>query len=694
MKNIAKVLLVVPRYGNFGDFYQVPLGLAYIASSIESAGFEVIGLNLNHIKGDVSSLVAEAVADEQPQVLATGGLSVFIDQIKEIIDTAKSTNNEIFTVLGGGVVSGEPDSILKVVNADIGVINEGEETIVEILNSLKIGADLTTIAGVVVRTARGGIKRNAERDQRRDLENIAWANYRILDLDKSIENQRVLDSYFFHLAPDNNPRSLDMISSRSCPFKCTFCFHPTGKTYRERPLDDFFAELEKVKKEFNINMLGIIDELFSLKRTRLLEFCEKIKPFNLKWMVQLHVNSASEETLKAMADSGCVYISYGIESMSQPILDSMMKKSKKTRVEEALALTRKYKIGIQGNLLFGDSAETIDTANESMHWWANNRCYQINLTPLIVFPGSPDYQSALRDGLIEQSERVSYITDIPTNLNISSMNDENMEMVRFMVYVYFESLLRTVQLKKFKSVGVSERGPIYDCTWICSTCNFENEYRNFYIPQDSKNSIRMTCRSCRERFDIENVPYRSANFNKEIPREANIFLERAELAYKMGKFSQAHDFANSALRLCDHFIEARLFLARFYETHGPLEHMLRSYGAAVAFDPYNSDYHLYYAKALSSAGMDGGALLFLDQSLILNPLNEKSKALKLELLNKDPANSTLDKYFRSWSDSLPPQRKTLHGCGVDENQNDNASEVKKSSVKTISLSKLKDLIGL
>ena len=661
-----KVLIVVPRYGNIGDFYQVPLGLAYIASAIEAAGYRVVGLNLNHESGEVSELVARTVNTERPQVVATGGLSVFVDQIKEIIDSVKCADSKVFTILGGGIVSGEPDSILKVVNADIGVINEGEETVVDIMDALNSGGDLTLLPGVIARTSRGGLKRNAERAQRKDLENVAWANYRVLDLHKSIEDQRVMDSYFFHLAPENNPRSLDMISSRSCPFKCTFCFHPTGKTYRERPLDDFFAELNVLKNDFNINMVGVIDELFSLKRPRLLEFCERIKPLNLKWMVQLHVNSACEETVKAMAESGCVYISYGIESMSQPILDSMMKKSKKAKVEEALALTLKYRIGIQGNLLFGDSAETIDTANESMHWWANNRRYQINLTPLIVFPGSPDYLSALRDGLIKQSDRESYITNIPTKLNISSMNDENMEMVRFMVYVYFESLLRTVALKRFVAVGESDRGISYDCSWICSTCDHENEYLNFYVPQDDKNSIRMTCRSCRERFDVENIPYRNAMLSRQIPREAQVLLERAELANKLCQFAQAHDFANSALGMCDYFIEARLFMARFYEAHGPDEHVVRSYGAAVAYDPYNADLHFYYAKALSSSGMDGGALLFLDQSLALNPHHRAAMTFRTELLNENSINCTLTKYFRSWSDSPPPHRIQNHSCGADE----------------------------
>ena len=439
-----KVLIVIPRYSAvWGEFYQLPLGIGYIASAIERAGHEVIGLNLNHVKGDVSQIVEDFVRKNKPNVLASGGLSVFLNLLSDIFTSARKANPNIVNIAGGGVVGGEPGVILDALDIDYGIIGEGEHTIVHLLELIEQDRnnEIHTVQGIVFRTKNNKTQRTGERPQEKELDKFAWPNYELLDVVHNIRNQRPLDQYFFQAEQNNNPRSIDMISSRSCPFKCTFCFHPTGKTYRERPFDDFFAELKVLKEKFDVNMVAIVDELFSLKRRRLLEFCERIKQFDVKWMVQLHVNSACDETIRAMKDSGCVFISYGIESMSQPILESMQKKSKVPRIQEALELTYEHKIGIQGNILFGDSAETPETANESMHWWSQNRHFQINLTPLIVFPGSPDYLEALRDGLIDDKDRLGFITDIPVNFNISSMNDENISMLRLQVWIFARSLL-------------------------------------------------------------------------------------------------------------------------------------------------------------------------------------------------------------------------------------------------------------
>ena len=211
----------------------------------------------------------------------------------------------------------------------------------------------------------------------RDIDSISWPNFDIFDINKSIDRQSPLDHHFFQNNIDNNPRSIDIITSRSCPFMCTFCFHPVGKKYRERNVDDVISEIKTYIKKYNINMISILDELFSLRRDRLLEFCKKIRPLNLQWMIQLHVRSASFEVLNALKSAGCVYISYGIESANDEVLGSMQKKTTVTEINKALKVTVDNRVGIQGNLIVGDTEETIYSANESMKWWANNRKYSI-----------------------------------------------------------------------------------------------------------------------------------------------------------------------------------------------------------------------------------------------------------------------------------------------------------------------------
>lgn len=654
------ILLVVPRYSaSWGEFYQIPLGLGYIASAMKQAGHKVTSLNLNHYHGTVESLVASRVAEVNPDVCATGSLAPFLSALKSVFSAARQAKPGIVNIAGGGLVSGEPEMSLRVLDIDVGVVGEGEQTIVELLDYLEKSKDLHEVNGIVFRDRDGNIVQTPPRAQAHDLGQIAWPDYELLECDKNIANQRALDNYFFHSHPESRPRDIDMITSRSCPYSCTFCFHPVGKVYRERPLDDFFAELDMVVARYQINMVALIDELFSLRQQRLLEFCERIKPYKLKWMVQLHVSSAKDEILKAMHEAGCTYISYGIESMSETVLESMKKKAKPDRIAAALALTYKHHIGIQGNLLFGDKAETLKTANESMHWWAFNRRYLINLTPLMVFPGSPDYYEALKDGLIV--DREAYVADIPARLNISKMNDKNLEMLGFQIWVHHNTLLNLAPLKSFKlsDIQMEGRDSAYDILWDCPRCAHQNDYMGVILPPDHSYSLRLTCRNCLSRWDIRNE---ANSLNAKISSAATprtSFRKYRKLVIALiEKIKQRkyRDITNKALALALGLIPARLQKGELYHQVTPLEHVLRSLGAAVGRDPFNPERHNDFADSLARVGAFGAARMHYQQALALRPGDERASSGIAYIDGPDVNDEQRATYFVSWSDDPPPRR--------------------------------------
>ena len=377
-------------------------------------------------------------------------------------------------------------------------------------------------------------------------------------------------------------------------------------------------------------MVGILDELFSLRRARLLEFCERIKPLRLNWLVQLHPHSADPEVLTAMRDAGCSYISYGIESMSQPVLISMQKKSKRERIEQTLKQTHDAKIGIQGNLIFGDTAETLETANESMNWWAHNRQYQIYLSRLQVYPGSPDYIVAVRDEMIP--DRVKYSEDLPIYLNISNMNDANLDALSFQADIHGRTLLNVAPVESFRrsKQQIAGRNTAYDIVWSCPRCTHVNQYDQCVLRPDHGKSIRVFCRSCRSRWDIQNhVAYGK--------------VAEGGVGALWGLFGKAKSAAQPYT---------------FEKQQDPVDELRKS-GLAVADDPFDPARHIRFADSLAAVGALGAARLHYEQAVSLVP-QSRAYADKLAALWRRPdypakAETT---YFISFSDAPAPYRKS------------------------------------
>ena len=650
-----KILIVVPKYVQKSySYYNFPLGLGYVAAMAKKYGSEVVGLNLNETNHSIDESLNIAIKKEKPDIVATGSLSGWIDQIGNIFQSVKKVDPSIICVVGGGMLSGEPEPVMRAIKADYGIIGEGEQTFVELIDKIKCDKDKRSINGLVYWNKKKELIRNLPREAIMDIDSLPWPEYDLLGLPSILERQSPTDAFFLTAAKEQ-PRKIDMITSRSCPFSCTFCFHPAGKVYRERSLDKFFEELIFYKKKYRINTVAIVDELFSLKRQRLIEFCERIEPLNLKWVVQLHVNSVDKETIKLMKKSGCDFISYGIESMDQSVLESMKKKSKVERVNNALRLSNKEKVAIQGNLIFGDSVETVETANNTFKWWNENREMGVNISTMQVWPGSPIYIEAVRNGLI--NDRDNFVKNLPIFVNVSSMNNKDRRNLDRVIHSYNVSAFNYPEKLRFKQSKkeLPHRGKSYDFEYECPSCKKQNKVESCVIDDDVWPHFRMYCGFCFSRVDIQRPDWL---YDNEQHHE-KLILYHAELAEKSGDFPKALEILDllikngkrSTLKAHAYYKKSLIF-----DKFNHLESRFDSLIGAIKILPNKKEYHLLIADVLFLMKIYGGAILHLNRALDIEPKYNDAKKF-LNFIYSKTTHEQRKIMFSSISDDPPPVKK-------------------------------------
>jgi anaerobic magnesium-protoporphyrin IX monomethyl ester cyclase len=494
-----RTLLILPRYVDSTlKVYDMPLGILYISSVIKQAGKELYTLNLNNEEGTIEEAVTKAIIEIDPDVCASGSISIHFQTVSEIFQAARKIKPDIINIAGGGLVSADPEMAAELLDIDIGVIGEGEQTIIEILDALSNKTPLEEITGLVLKSANKPPFLTQDRVVSRDISTLPWPDFAGFQVERLLELQVPLANYIFHVY--NNPRALPIISSRSCPLSCTFCYHPNGKIYRERDFDDFFAELDHLIATYNINIIMVLDELLSLKKKRLIAFCERIKPYGLQWLCQLHEKSLDQETLQLLKESGCAYISLGIESMSEPILNSMKKLTSPEKLGNALDLIYTANIGIQGNLLFGDPAETLETTAETFDYWVKHPEYTINYTLLRTLPGSEVYNNAVKSGRI--SSHAEAFANPHELINLTAIPDELFFTINDRLSFYFFTL-KHIAITEFFEVDKTPHpllGHGYTCHWRCKKCNNVSKYERLFT---TELGIILTCRHCLARAFVQ-----------------------------------------------------------------------------------------------------------------------------------------------------------------------------------------------
>ncbi len=397
-----RVLLISPSYAAGRNTLYFPIGLSYLSAHIRRDGHQVVPLNMNnHGPSERYAELDRLLREEAIDVVGVGGLTIAFAEIEKIVAFVRA-RTPAPVVLGGGITSCESELVMRAVRPEFMVVGEGEVIFSELLAAIGAGQGADQVAGVWG-WREGAPVYSGEGKTVEALDELAHPDLDLFGMESYLDIQSE-QRFSYHETLLSGARHIPITASRSCPFRCTFCYHAGMGAYKRHSIENVVGHIEACLARFGVRYFMIYDELFSANKKRIAEFCERVKPLGITWYCQLRVDQLDQALLRLMKDAGCIHISYGFESGSNLVLDSMQKKISAGQIADAVAMTREARIGIQANFLFGDPAENEETLAESLRFQDEHHLYFVDWSAVIPYPGTQVYAHAEKTGLIPDRE--------------------------------------------------------------------------------------------------------------------------------------------------------------------------------------------------------------------------------------------------------------------------------------------------
>lgn len=366
------------------------LGLAYIAAVLEK---NQIGVKIIDCIIENKSLedLKKEIINFDPDLIGLTCNTPTYSKARETISFLKATFPDKKIILGGPHVSAlKKDVLTENPLLDIGVYGEGEYTFLEIVK----GKPLNKIKGIIFRK-KTKIFMNPPRPLIKDLDKLPYPARHLLPN---------LELYAQTPMRHIKGAMISMVTSRGCPFSCTYCDQAVfGRTWRAHSVDYILKEIKSIKEP--ISFVSFEDDNFTLDKKRLVEFCEK-KDFNFLWSCSLRIDSVNEDLLKLMKKSGCRILYFGLESGNQDLLDSVNKKIRLKDVKNKLQLIKKIGLQSYGSFIIGLPGETKTTIKETLSFALNLPLDGASFNLFVPYPNTPLRIKSFEKGSISDDWRL------------------------------------------------------------------------------------------------------------------------------------------------------------------------------------------------------------------------------------------------------------------------------------------------
>jgi anaerobic magnesium-protoporphyrin IX monomethyl ester cyclase len=280
--------------------------------------------------------------------------------------------------------------------ADFVLLGEAEITLLKLINSLQRNENnFLDIEGLAF-TQNNKVIKTARRKVINELDELPFPAWDIIDMEPYRQSWMKHAGYF----------SMNMGTTRGCPFKCNWCAKPIyGNRYNTRSPKNVADELKMLKAKYNFDHIWFCDDIFGLKPGWIKEFADIIEKEKLsfKFKMQGRVDLLlKEDNIKDLARAGCDTIWMGAESGSQKILDAMDKGTSVTQIFEATQLLKKNGIKPSFFIQFGYPGETRKDIEKTISMINKLLPYEIGISVSYPLPGTVFYEK-VKSQLIEKT---------------------------------------------------------------------------------------------------------------------------------------------------------------------------------------------------------------------------------------------------------------------------------------------------
>ncbi len=368
------------------------LGLCYLHAVIENEGYQIRTFSYNNSDPlDAENAVTAELLDFRPDFFLVQIFTMNRVESYRVLKKAKELRPEMKIIAGGVHASIYPGQVLANFPVDCVVIGEGEVTIVELLETLSDGQDPSGVKGIAYKKD-GHVVITDERPLIDDLDSLPFPRHELF------------------MTPEREMACI--LTTRGCPFKCSFCcLHTISKRkFRKRSAKNAVDEVEYIVNTFkNIKTIQIADDTFTLDLQRAMDFCREIvrRKIKIQFWCSARIKPASVELFKLMEEAGFKSIGFGLETGSAKLLKSIHKSITREDVIETFKMLKCINISISTYLMVGFPGENKETVAETIDLikkLQKIKYFEVGgAARLWVYPNTEVYEQLRDAGMIDDS---------------------------------------------------------------------------------------------------------------------------------------------------------------------------------------------------------------------------------------------------------------------------------------------------